>query len=412
MDYNSSFSDPNFLRTFALRKIRNVIYVIDKGNTKDFRTMKNIVNPFICQGYCGPDYFCDRMDETQNLISSLENGRNVTLISPRRLGKTGLIWNAFHQIKTEKKDAVCIYLDVFSTKNQREFVNMLASAVFTTVLSNGKSLGKKIMNILGALRPVVGIDNMTGLPNVTVSVEPSQTESSIKNIFDYLNATNKEIFIAIDEFQQITEYPESGTEALLRSYIQFANHVHFVFSGSKQHLMSEMFASPKRPFYQSTDLMNLMPLQEETYYLFANRFFERRGGRLSREVFHELYAIFDGYTWYIQSVLNRLYESYKKVDSVAQLHGTILSVVESKAPQYESLIQFMTSNQFALLKAIAKESLVKEPTSKDFLKRYALSSASSVQTALAALCDKELVYRLKDGYIVYDRFLDLWLSRL
>lgn len=72
--------------------------------------MKNIVNPFICQGYCGPDYFCDRVDETQNLISSLENGRNVTLISPRRLGKTGLIWNAFHQIKTEKKDAVCIYL--------------------------------------------------------------------------------------------------------------------------------------------------------------------------------------------------------------------------------------------------------------------------------------------------------------
>ena len=129
-------------------------------------------------------------------------------------------------------------------------------------------------------------------------------------------------------------------------------------------------------------------------------------------MFQKLYAMFDGYTWYIQSVLNRLYESYKKVESAVQLHSTILSVVEGKSPQYESLTQFMTSNQFALLKAIAKESLVKEPTSKDFLKRYALSSASSVQTALAALCDKELVYRLKDGYIVYDRFLGLWLSRL
>ena len=374
--------------------------------------MKNSINPFICQGYSGPDYFCDREDETKNLISSLENGRNITLISPRRLGKTGLIRNAFYQIQSEKKDAVCIYLDVFPTKNQREMVNMLASAVFTTALSKGKALGKKIMEFLGALRPVVGIDNMTGMPNVTVNVDPSQAESSMKNIFDYLNATNKEIYIAIDEFQQITEYPESGTEALLRSYIQFANHVHFVFSGSKQHLMSEMFASPKRPFYQSTDLMSLMPLQEETYYLFANRFFERRDGRLSREVFHELYAIFDGYTWYIQSVLNRLYESYKKVDSVAQLHDTILSVVDSKAPQYESLTQFMTNNQFALLKAIAKENLVKEPTGKVFLKRYGLSSASSVKTALEALSDKELIYRLKDGYIVYDRFLGMWLGRL
>lgn len=373
---------------------------------------KNTTNPFICQGYEGPKYFCDREEETKTMLSSLYNGRNITLISPRRLGKTGLIWNVFHHIQKENKDAICLYIDIFPTQNQHELANMLGTAVLNTALSRGKAFGKKVMSVLGALRPVVGIDNLTGLPNVTVNIDPTHSEMSLKSIFNHLNGLEKEVFVAIDEFQQITEYPESGTEAMLRSHIQFLGNVHFIFSGSKQHLMSEMFVSPQRPFYQSTDIMNLMPLEEEVYFGFANRFFESKGGLLNREVFHELYATFDGYTWYIQSVLNRLYENYKKVDATEQLRSTILSVTASKGPQYESLTQFLTNNQFAVLKAIAKDGIVGEPTGKEFLKKHKLSSASSIKTAIETLSDKELVYRLPNGYIVYDRFLGIWLSRL
>lgn len=70
---------------------------------------KKIVNPFICQGYESPEFFCGREEETKTVMSTLYNGRNITLISPRRLGKTGLIWNVFHKIKSENKDAICIY---------------------------------------------------------------------------------------------------------------------------------------------------------------------------------------------------------------------------------------------------------------------------------------------------------------
>lgn len=370
------------------------------------------LNPFICQGYESPKYFCDRDKETKLMISTLYNGRNITLISPRRLGKTGLIWNTFHQIQSENKDAICIYIDIFPTKNQHELVNMLGSAVFNAAISKGKVFGRKILDVLGSLRPLVGIDSLTGMPNVTLNIDPAQSEISIKSIFSHLNRIEKEVFIAIDEFQQITNYPETGTEAMLRSHIQFLHNIHFIFSGSKQHLMSEMFMSPQRPFYQSTDIMNLLPLNENVYYEFANGFFKDNGGVLNEEVFHELYNTFDGYTWYIQSILNRLYENYRKVESIKQLRGTILFVTESKSPQYESLTQLITENQFALLKAIAKEGIVTEPTGKDFLKKYRLSSASSIKTALESLSDKELIYRQSNGYIVYDRFLGIWLSRL
>ena len=373
---------------------------------------KKVVNPFICQGYESPEYFCDRIEETENMTSTLYNGRNITLISPRRLGKTGLIWNTFHHIKSENKDAICIYIDIFPTKSQSEFVRMLGTAVLNETLSKSKMLGKKMLEMLGSLRPVLGVDALTGMPNVTLNVDPTQSEMTIRNIFTYLNKIQREVFIAIDEFQQINEYPESGTEAMLRSYIQFSHNIHFVFSGSKKHIMSEMFTSPQRPFYQSTDILNLAPLNEETYYQFANNFFETNKGGLDREVFRELYDTYDGYTWYVQSVLNRLYEKFRTVSSSAQLRETILNVVESKKPQYESLVMFLTDNQFSLLRAVAKERVAEQPMGKEFIKKHGLSGSSSVKTALDVLCEKELLYRMPEGYIVYDRFMSQWLQRI
>ena len=373
---------------------------------------KKIVNPFICQGYESPEYFCDRIEETKSMTSMLYNGRNITLISPRRLGKTGLIWNTFHHIKSENKDAICIYIDIFPSKNQSEFVRMLGTAVLNETLSKSKILGKKLLEMLGSLRPVLGVDALTGMPNVTLNVDPTQSEMTIRNIFTYLNKIQREVFIAIDEFQQINEYPESGTEAMLRSYIQFSHNIHFVFSGSKKHIMSEMFTSPQRPFYQSTDMLNLAPLNEETYYQFANNFFETNKGGLDREVFRELYDTYDGYTWYVQSVLNRLYEKFRTVSSSAQLRETILNVVESKKPQYESLVMFLTDNQFSLLRAVAKERVAEQPMGKEFIKKHGLSGSSSVKTALDVLCEKELLYRMPEGYIVYDRFMNQWLQRI
>lgn len=193
---------------------------------------KNI-NPFVCQGYVGPEYFCDREKETELLAKTLYNGRNMTLISPRRLGKTGLILHTFARIKAENRDAVCIYIDIFPTKNQSELARMMGEAVLNEAMSKGRQLGKRVLSMLGSLRPMLGVDQLTGVPNVTIAVDPAQSEMTLRSIFDYMKRQPKEFFVAIDEFQQITNYPETGTEALLRSHIQFAPNVHFIFSGSK-----------------------------------------------------------------------------------------------------------------------------------------------------------------------------------
>lgn len=159
---------------------------------------------------------------------------------------------------------------------------------------------------------------------MSITVEQSQEDLTIRSIFNYLNESGREVYVAIDEFQQIGEYPESGTEAMLRSYIQFAQHVHFIFSGSKHHLMAEIFGSPKHPFYQSTEMMGLKPLKSDVYYDFCRNFFVKKGGALSEEVFMYIYDEFEGHTWYVQTIMNRLYENETEVDSIQQANRAIL----------------------------------------------------------------------------------------
>lgn len=373
---------------------------------------KLLRNPFVYQGYVSPYYFCDRTEETEELIANLQNGRNTVLISPRRIGKTGLIKNAFFRLKELEKDAKCIYIDIFATKNQHDFVQLLGTAIAQEVMSRERQAIKRLLEFFGSWRPVFSTDPLTGMPTVSVSIEPTLTETTLKSIFGYLTQSKHQVYVAIDEFQQITNYPETGTEALLRSYIQFAPNVHFVFAGSKRHLMSQIFHSPDRPFYQSTVSMGLEPLHEEIYYVFAHRFFEDKKGSISQKTFKYIYERFDGVTRNIQLVLNRLYETEKHVEKTEQVDEAIRHIVNHNSMQYEELIGFLTENQFAVVKAIAKEKLVASPQSSDFIKRYELPSASSIKTALDGLLDKDLVYRSPSGYFVYDRFFELWLQRL
>ena len=376
------------------------------------KTNNQLRNPFVYQGYVSPDYFCDRIVETEELIGNLQNGRNTVLISPRRIGKTGLIKNVFHKLKEIEKDAICIYVDIFSTKNQQEFVQVLGSAITQDVLSRGQRAMKNLLEFFGSWRPVFGQDPYTGPPTISISIEPSQSTVSLKSIFDYLSLSKREVYIAIDEFQQITKYPETGIEALLRSHIQFIPNAHFVFSGSKRRLMTQIFNSPERPFYQSTVSIGLEPLHEEIYYDFTRRFFEAKKGSFSQEMFHHVYHRFDGVTRSIQLMLNRLYETEKNVCSEAQINEAILHIVNQSSMQYEELINLLTANQLSLMKAIAQEGCVVSPQGDEFIKRYNLPSASSIKTALDVLLDKDLVYRTQTGYIIYDHFLAVWLRRL
>ena len=145
---------------------------------------KKLENPFVYEGYEGPEYFCDRTEETETVMDDMRNGRNLTLVSPRKIGKTGLIHHVFHHIKSQQKDAVCIYVDIFHTTNQHDFVQTLGRAIVNERLSDSRSTMEKVLGFFSSWRPTVSIDPLTGAPTVSVNIERNVSEPTLKSIFD------------------------------------------------------------------------------------------------------------------------------------------------------------------------------------------------------------------------------------
>ncbi|MBR6520447.1 MAG: ATP-binding protein [Paludibacteraceae bacterium] len=373
--------------------------------------MSELNNPFLLYGYVDPIYFCDRVQETKDLISALKNGRNVTLMSPRRMGKTGLIFNVFHQLQAEQ-DVACFYIDIFSTKSLESFVKTFASAVVGKLDTPSQRAEGFVQRFFQGLRLTFTTDIFTGNPQVELDFQPEQTETTLEQIFAYLVQSKKECYIAIDEFQQILEYPEKNVEALLRSYVQFCPNVHFIFSGSKQHLMLDIFSSAKRPFFQSTEKMNLYSIDESAYYDFASYWMKKKNIELSKDIFHSLYQQFDGHTWYLQYVLNVLYSDSQSEVTKEDLRNIICRIVQREKEAFQVIYNQLTDNQVSLLKAIAKEGVVKAINASEFIKKYRLKGSSSVNKALEYLIKNEIVYHTSEGYIVYNRFFAIWLSSL
>ncbi|MDR2935953.1 MAG: ATP-binding protein [Rikenellaceae bacterium] len=372
--------------------------------------MRNeIENPFLEQGYVSPKYFCDRERETAEIISALKNGRNLTLISPRRMGKTGLIKHVFHKLRERQSDAITLYMDIFPTQNTGEFIRLFASTVLGQLDSAPQKAMSRIAKFIKSIRPVFTLDEFSGTPQMMIDVVVGNEQTTLREIFDYLASADRPCYIAIDEFQQVAEYPEKGLEAALRTHIQELHNVHFIFSGSRQHVMQQMFLSAKRPFYHSTQTLQIGSIDRDEYYKFADAFFT--GSGLSQEVFSFVYDTFDGHTWYIQAIMNRLY-AYRVKPDMVMVHRAIEQIVAENTYTYETLLAAYPSGSVRLLKAISKEGAVSEINSGEFIARHHLKAASSVNASLRKLLDRELVYRSRDGYIVYDRFMAIWLRGL
>ena len=366
-------------------------------------------NPFLISGYHSPEFFCDREQETAKILDALSNGRNVTLIAPRRMGKTGLIRHAFYHLKEQQPEIVTLYMDIFSTQSLGDFVRLFANTVLGKLDSAPQKALSRISQFIRSCRPVFTFDEITGVPKVTIDVAPTEEENTLKEIFDYLASSEKRCYIAIDEFQQITEYDEKGVEALLRSYIQFLPNVNFIFAGSRKHVMQEMFTSSKRPFYQSTQVVTIDAIDKEKYAKFAIENFTKHNTELPIDVFDAIYDKYNGHTWYMQAILNRLYGYNRNVDLELVAYATE-QIIAEYSYSYADLLRSYTAGNVKLLKAIAQEGCVKEVLAGNFIAKYKLRAASSVSSSLKKLLNNELVYLTDQGYIIYDRFKGEWLS--
>lgn len=344
------------------------------------------------------------------MASALQNGRNITLISPRRMGKTGLIRHLFHQVEASGI-AKCYYVDLYQTDSLAMLVKKLGETVLGTLDTAEEKLIKRISTFFKSLRPTLSFDTVTGEPNFSVEVQPESAEHSLAEIFAYMEQSEQRCYVAFDEFQTVASYTDKQVEALLRAHIQHLTNVNFIYSGSQRHVLENMFVAASRPFYQSTQMLTLGPIDSTAYYAFASAHLQGHGQSIPQEVFEWLFTDLSVHTWYVQSLLNRLYETAHPILSQPFVNETLEEIIEENEVTFQTFLRLISPLQARVLKAIAQEGTVKEIQGKSFLSRYGLGAASSVKTAVKALVEKELLLESEGVYEIYDRFFARYLRQ-
>lgn len=372
-----------------------------------------IDNPFVTNGYVGPEYFCDRVDETAMLTNLLVNGNNIALMSPRRVGKTDLIKHCFQQ-EEMKEGYYCFLIDIYATNSFRDFVSIFGKSILETLKTKGRKAWEGFLNTLLSIRSEISFD-INGNPQWGLGVgamTPPQT--TLDEIFAYLRSADRHCFVAIDEFQQILYYNDNqNVEASLRTQIQQCSNANFVFAGSQRHLMSEMFLSPSRPFYQSVVPMSLGSIPLDRYWAFAEPQFAKNGDRrISYEVVASVYQRFEGITANVQRIMNMLYMLTPKGETCTldMIDRAIDTYLQLSSAYYGELLRQMPEKQRNVFLAIAAEGQVKYISGGKFVHKYHLPSTSSVVSAVKGLLEKDFITQNDNVYSIYDRFFQLWLD--
>lgn len=369
-------------------------------------------NPFIVTGKIKPEYFCDRVEESKRLMHSiLSGGENVVIISPRRLGKTGLINYCFE--KPEVKDKVTtITVDILRTSTLQEFSYLLGRAVFKTLGSRSQQMMKIIVNTLLSLRGSFGYDPIKNTPTFDIKLgDITNPAYTLEEIFDCLEKADQHCVVAIDEFQQIVNYPDKKVEALLRTHIQQSSNANFIFAGSERHIMDEMFLDHARPFYQSATIMSLAPIIEKNYAAFVTSHFRDNGLEVTPDAIAMVYATFQGNTYYMQKTFREAFSASVegKTCDTALVERIINDLMQESGHKYSDMLARLTLPQKELLYAIARDGRACRVTSAQFIKRHRLQSASSVQAAMRKLLEYGIVTVDNNQYYVEDQLFHRWL---
>ena len=361
------------------------------------------MNPFTTHYH--PDFFCDRENEMTQLKDNLKNGLNTLIHSPRRLGKSALIKHLFHQLEQEKEFET-LFIDLFASAKTEDLLRSLAEAILKKYHS--KNILQGIKTLLKGITPTITFAH-DGTPSISLGLMEGQQETTLSHLFDFLEKRKKKVVVAFDEFQEVATYPEKA-EALLRTYSQKLSNVRFIYSGSTNHLLQNMFYSASRPFYHSSEVLVLEKISNGAYYSFIESNFTRSKKEIEPEAIEYILDFTDCYTYYTQVICNQAYYKTDQKLTAESAVTLVKSYLDNRKIDYLNLYKLLSENQKKVAIAVAKQGIVTKPTSIEFLMKFNLPSASSTLQAVNTLHEKEILFKLPEGFVIYDIFFRRFLE--
>lgn len=375
--------------------------------------MSKELNPLFLYGISvGGDNFTDRVRETKRLKMNFENGLNVILMSPRRMGKTSLVKRVAQEVD---KDLVqVVFMDIYECRSEYEFYNKFAEAVLMQTASKMEQILANVRKFLSRVTAKVSMNPDPSMEySISLGITPKEySPEEILSLPERLAShIGKHIIVCIDEFQQVGEWPDSLTaQKRMRGVWQHQTHASYCLFGSRLHMMNKLFQNKRMPFYQFGEPNYLQPIAIEDWIPFIQDKFAQKQLQIDEQFVRRICDIVGNQSSYVQQLAwNVLLNTDQRVTE-----KTILMGVEDLMMQCTPLFMEQTGNlttyQMNMLRAII-DGQHTQWSSQEVLTKYNLGTKSNVTKMKETLLERDFIINTENGLFLSDPVLGLWLQR-
>ena len=356
--------------------------------------------------------FTDRVKETKRLKMDFENGINVILVSPRRMGKSSIV----KKVKSEITDPTIkvVYMDIYDCRSEYDFYNRFASVLLKETATKTEQVLDNIKRFLVRLSPKISF-SPEPMSEISLSLGITPQNYQPEEILQLPELIAQEqgvhLIICIDEFQQIGEFGDSLTvQKRLRGIWQHQQNVSYCLFGSKKHLMTKLFQNRKMPFYQFGEMMYLDKIPTDNWVKFICTRFKKQGKIISEELAQRICEKVDNHSSYVQQLAWNVLAETEKETTEQDFENGVQALMSQCSGLFEQQIQGLTSYQLNFIRALCR-GVHTDFGSKAVLEEYNLGTKSNISRIKTALLERELIDVTEDGIFLEDPVFKLWMNR-
>jgi len=357
--------------------------------------------PFKYEGFAIGESFCGRKQELEYLKQLVSSSNNLVLFSKRRMGKSSLLQELITS-RLPKEEYLCIYVDLFEISSKIDFLRLItkqtANALPLTIQSGISQLVKIFKNISFG----VDIDSANGSLLFSPKIIASEFDDAIDDYFislnNYVQNSGKKAILIFDEFQQIVNIKDKKIDAIIRKHIQSHTNISYIFSGSKKHLLTNLFSNINAPLYQMATFKELEAIEESEFFHFAN---SKLKYPIKKSQFNYIYTISGQESKLIQETLYHIYKSNIQNITDEIIDDIIDDIIDEKATSFRLIFDMLSNSKKISLKILSQTVNIYE---QNMLEKYDITKPT-LQSAIKKLYSEENLVDKEDGNYVFDNKL-------
>ena len=365
-----------------------------------------VTNPFYYGGAITNEHFCNRVQELKELKQDIDAGLNILIYAPRRFGKTSFVLKTLDELKST--NTKYIFLDLMYISTQEEFINKYFNAIAQSLEQSSDKI-VKFFKFVVKLRPNINVNfDHSGTPSFSLALSGEDKYSTLEDVMNSILdfAKNNKVVVVLDEFQEIVNLE---LEAKLRSIIQMhSNKISYIFMGSKKSLLNQMFMDKTRPFYKSVKHFQIKEISKNSWYDFIIKKFNQTNKTIDKKYIDNIITITKGFPYYTQQFGYEIWNiTYDNVTD--EIFNKALKTIISREEDLFTLEwDNITPNQKKAIKIIIDKYGI-NLYDEQYLAKYHIKTGS-IQTALKALVQKDIIDKSKDKYYFQDPLFEYYVS--